>query len=293
MVYLKEAKPIVSVLICARNAEKYIRSCIQSLLKQKFTDFEVIIVDDLSSDKTSKIIREFKDNRIKYFRNQKWLGISKSRNVCLKHAKGVYLFFTDSDCIVSEDWLAQGLKYLHTSEIAGVEGKTYYVSKNYKPTLSDHSFVNSPGDFLTGNVAYKRCIVSKIGGFDERYTYLEDRDFALRILKFGEIKFNPNMLVFVHQQTLTPKDIINRSNANRNRVYLFKKFNDKRYMTWRVVDPRGLAAILFPPLIFTMLFSSNVKKSDDFKLIPFKYVSAIYGRVKLWKECAKERVFLI
>lgn len=292
-VSLTETEPLVSVLVCVRNAEKYIGECIESILQQTFKNFELVIVDDFSCDLTRRIIMKYKDKRIKFFKNSKWLGISKSRNTCLKQANGEYFFFTDSDCVVSKDWIEQGLKYFKDRQCVGVEGKTFYVSRNYKPTFSDHYCESFPGDFMTGNIAYRKSVAKKVGGFDERFTCHEDQDFGLRVLNFGRIEFNKDMLVFVQKQTLSPKELIKRSNAIKNRVYIFKRFKVKRCIAWRFVDPVSLGMIMFPPLIFTSLFLYQFKTIDDFKLVPFKYINIVYSRLQLWRESAKERVFLI
>jgi len=288
-------KSNVSVVICIRNTEKYIGKCIRSLLDQTFKDFEVVIIDDGSNDNTRSIIKNFDDKRIRYFRNRTSLGIAKSRNKGLKLSKGKYIFFTDGDCIVTEGWLEEGLKSLENRNCVGVEGKIYYISKEYKPTFSDHVFskIEHGGQFMTGNVAYERSIIERVGGFDERYGYHEDRDLALRILKHGKIRLNHNMIVYVQQQTRTPKDIIRSVGAIRNRVYLFKRFGERKLMFWRIVKPFNLAKMLFPPLILVSLFFYTFKISDDFKLLPFTYVYAILERLQLWKTCAEERVFLI
>jgi glycosyltransferase involved in cell wall biosynthesis len=283
----------VSVLLCVKNVENTIEACLKSILQQTFENLELVVVDDSSNDKTRDILYEFRDKRIRYFRNENWVGISKSRNLCVKYAKGDYLFFTDGDCVVSRDWIKQGLRFLLDLEYDGVEGKTYYVSEHYKPTLSDHSFVSKRGKFMTGNIGYKKSVVKRVGGFDERYSCFEDRDLGLRILRVGKIGFNKNMLVYVQQETLTPQDLVKRSNAIRNRVYLFKKFRDKENIAWRVVDPVGLAKIIFPLLTFSGLFFGRCKKLADFRLLPFGYINAIYSRLQLWNESAKERVFLI
>ena len=191
--------------MCVRNVEKHIGNCIKSILEQTFTDFEIILIDDLSNDRTKNIIEMFNDKRIRYFRNKKWLGISKNRNLGIKYAKGEYIFFTDGDCVVSKNWIEQGLKFLKNQDCAGVEGKIYYVSRYYKPSFSDHAHENKPGEFMTGNIAYKRNVVEKVGGVDERYSYHEDKDLGLRVLRVGKIKFNPNMIVFVQKQVLTPR----------------------------------------------------------------------------------------
>ena len=283
----------VSVLMCVRNVEKYVGNCVRSILDQTFTDFEIVIIDDLSNDKTKEIIESFNDNRIRYCRNDKWLGIAKSRNHGLKYAKGDYVFFTDGDCIVSKDWIEQGFKSLKERGCAGVEGKSYYVSEEYKPTFSDHTYESGRGKFMTDNIAYKRSIVESVGGFDERYSYHDDRDLGLRILSKGKIEFNPKMIVYVQKETVSPKGLIKHSPILKDRVYLFKRFHDKEIVSWRIVEPWSLAKILCPPLIFTSLLTNNFKTLDDYKLLPFTYINTILERLRLWRECAKERAFLI
>jgi glycosyltransferase involved in cell wall biosynthesis len=293
--YFNEENTVdISVLICVKNVEKYICPCIRSILNQTYIDFEIVIVEEFdSSDRTEKIIENFKDKRIRYFRNEEWLGISKSRNRAIKYAEGKYIFFTDGDCIVSADWIEQGLKSLEENDCVAVEGKSYNVGEEYEPTFSDHIYEMRQGEFMTNNMAYKKSIVERVGGFDERYSFHEDRDLALRIKRCGKIEFNPNMKVYVQQQTLTPKDLIKRSDALKNKVFLFKRFGEKKCIVWRIVEPISLAEALFPPIIFTSLLFKRFAKKADFKLLPFKYINLVCSRLKLWKESAKERVFLI
>jgi glycosyltransferase involved in cell wall biosynthesis len=286
--------PNVSVLLCVRNEEKYIGDCIKSILSQTYEDFEVIIVDDMSNDHTQTIIKEFDDERIRHFRNEEWRGIAKSRNKGLKHAKGEYVFFTDGDCRVPNSWIEEGLKSLKSPGCVGVEGRIYYISKDHKPTLSDRVIENvNGGHFTTGNVAYKRSVVKAAGGFDERLERLSDRDIAFKIMKYGEIRFNPKMIVYHPQVIQTPRELIETASRARNRVYLFKKYRDTEGMLWRIVYPRNLAKALFPPLILISLLFHKVKNANDFRLMPYTYVSVVKERLQLWETCAREKVFLI
>ncbi len=134
--------PYVSVVMCARNAEKTIEKCINTILNQTFKNFEIVLIDDMSTDKTANIIMKFNDERIRYFRNDVWLKIAKSRNKSLKYARGKYIFFTDADCTVAPNWIEEGLKYLENKNCIGVEGKVTYVSEDYEPTFSDHVMEN-------------------------------------------------------------------------------------------------------------------------------------------------------
>lgn len=290
---LQELEISVSVLMCVKNVEKYIGNCVKSILNQTFKDFEIVIVDDDSNDKTESIIENFKEKRIRYFKNEKWLGITKSRNRSLECANGEYIFFTDGDCVVSQDWIEQGLQFLKHSDCAGVEGQIYYVSEKYEPNFSDHNYQRGRGKFATGNIAYKRSIVEGVGGFDERYSYFEDRDLGFRVMRSGKIEFNPNMVVYVQKEALTYKGLIKNASIIKNRVYLFKRFQDKETISWRIVDPWSLEKILCPPLVFSNLFFNKFKTLDDYRLLPFTYVKTFLERLYLWRECAKERVFLI
>lgn len=284
----------VSVLLTIRNAEKHVGSCLTSLLDQTFSDFEIVMIDDVSSDKTKEIIEKFEDQRIRYFRNKRWLGLSASRNECLKHATGDYVFFTNGDCLVSKNWIEEGLKYLRTSNCIGVEGKTYYVSNEYNPTRSDDVVENiTGGQYPTCNMAYVKSVLDDIGGFDEKYTYMEDRDLALRAKRIGKIRFNPNMIVCHQKRTLTSREFVRKAKTIRNRVLIYKKLHDKSFFTWRIYYPMNLVAILFPPLIIHSLLSRKYKTKEDFALFPFIYISLIYERLSFWDMCARERIFLI
>src|SRR5665647_3610367 len=201
----KEMGTNVSVLLTVRNVDKYISYCISALLNQTYNDFEIIIIDDVSSDNTKKMIEKFTDNRIRYIRNTEWLGLSKSRNKCLELANGDYLFFTDGDCAVSKNWISEGLKYLKNTDNVGIEGKTYYVSKEYKSTRSDDVVENKKGGlFMTCNIAYKKQVLKIIGGFDEKFTFHEDRDLAFRALKQGKIAVSYTHLRAHERKTFTP-----------------------------------------------------------------------------------------
>ncbi len=90
--------PKISIIVPVYNAEKYIKHCIESILKQTYTDFELLLINDGSSDNSGLICDEYAqiDSRIKVF-HQKNNGVSSARNLGLKKAKGAYITFSDSD----------------------------------------------------------------------------------------------------------------------------------------------------------------------------------------------------
>ena len=91
--------PLISVIMTAHNADRYIRYSIESILSQTYTNIELIIINDASKDKTSKIIEEYanKDKRITYICNNTNYGTYVSKNIGIKHSKGQYITFQDAD----------------------------------------------------------------------------------------------------------------------------------------------------------------------------------------------------
>lgn len=286
-------KPLVSVVVCVRNGETTVRSCIESLLNQTFKEYEVVIVDDASTDRTAEIIKGFRDQRIKYLKNKDWSGLVKSRNTGLKNADGKYFFFTDADMTVYENWIEEGLSGF-TSNYVGVEGKIIYVSEDYQPTFSDVVMENRNGQqFMTGNIAYRKDIIETVGYFNEKISYLHDRELGLRIIKHGKVRFNRNMIAIHPKVTLTPKKLIASANRIEERPYLFKKFGDKALVSWHIVNPFNLAKIFFPGLIMASLFWNKFRTKEDYNLLPYSYVYAVLERMHIWKASTRERVFLI
>jgi glycosyltransferase involved in cell wall biosynthesis len=285
----------VSVAICVFNEEEYIEECVRSLLRQTYGNFELIIVDDHSTDNTGNIVRSLSDERLRYFRNEEKLGIGKCRNISLALSSGEYIFFTDGDCTARKDWIQQGVETFEEKRCAGIEGTIYYVSEHYQPTFCDHVIKNETGGkFITANMAYRKDIIRLVGGFDEKYTYNSDRNLGLKVLRTGAlICYEANMVVYHPRVIMGVKEFVRNANRVKNKVYLFKQFQDRQGISWRIVYPRNLIVILFPPAIVLSLFINRYRKWDDFRLLPFIYVRAIYERFSLWRECIRERVFLI
>ncbi len=146
---------------------------------------------------------------------------------------------------------------------------------------------------MTGNEAYRKNLVLALAGFDERMGSLADRDFGLRAMKFGNVCFNPKMVVYHPRVTRTPKMLLKSAANTANRVYLFKRFGEKKFVLWRLVSPFNLVKALFPPLIFMSLFFNRFRSADDFRLLPYSYVYVILERLTIWKTSVTERVFLI
>ena len=90
-------KPFVSIIIPTFNRSKYLKRAISSALNQTYEKIEIIIIDDNSDDETDSVVRDFKDERIKYYKNNKNKGPTFSRNKGIRLSKGEYITFLDDD----------------------------------------------------------------------------------------------------------------------------------------------------------------------------------------------------
>lgn len=101
----------VSVIVPVYNTEKYLKNCIDSLLKQNFEDYEIIVINDLSPGDAEEIIKSYNDKKIVYIKNKTNKGIGYNRNLGIKKAKGEYVCFIDSDDYVKEDFISKMYNY--------------------------------------------------------------------------------------------------------------------------------------------------------------------------------------
>ena len=113
-------KPSVSIIIATYNRDKYIKKAVSSALKQTYSNYEVVFVDDGSTDNTEKIINEFNSSKLNYIKKQH-SGCWPSKNSGIENAKGDYIVFLDSDDFLSNDYIENGL-----NEIEKMPGYDYY-----------------------------------------------------------------------------------------------------------------------------------------------------------------------
>lgn len=110
---MENNRPEISVLIPVYNTEeKYLRECVESILNQTFTNFELIILNDGSSNNVEEIIKSYDDKRILYYKNEKTEGITKSRNKLISLASGKYIAIQDHDDISFPDRLEKEYNFL-------------------------------------------------------------------------------------------------------------------------------------------------------------------------------------
>ena len=162
-------KPKFSIIVPVYNTEKYLKRCLDSIKSQSFKDYEVIIVNDGSTDNSSSIIGKYSYNVI----NQKNQGLSMARNNGVKKAKGEYLIFLDSDDYIEKDLLKEINKSLSNSpDLVRFQIKEVFDNKDYI------NYKEEPFENKTGVEAFK--LITKYHFVENAWAYAIKREYYLK-----------------------------------------------------------------------------------------------------------------
>ncbi|MEQ8972795.1 MAG: glycosyltransferase [Coleofasciculus sp. C1-SOL-03] len=183
--------PLVSVIIPVFNGEKTIRETIESVLQQTVADFELMVINDGSTDNTLSVISQIKDSRLKVFSYAN-AGLAASRNRGISQATGTYISFIDADDLWTADKLEAQIKALEANPQAGVAYSwTDWIDESgqfLRP--GGHIIANGNvydklllRDFIEGgsNVLVLAKAFAEVGGFDESLNAVEDWEMWLRL----------------------------------------------------------------------------------------------------------------
>ena len=287
---------LVSIVVPTYNRSRSIGECLEGLLVQSHRNLEIIISDDNSSDRTVSIVTEFmrSDPRIKLIRTSINSGPAGARNRGIKKARGDFIFFTDDDVVVSPDWISVGLRLFEDIECVGIEGEVIYVSSTYHPRYSDRVVSNRSGNnFMMANMAYKKDVLFQAGLLNESFRVMEDRDLALRVLKYGNIVFSKDFSVTHMREQRTLKSFLLEARGSATWVQ-FNLINKQRNrMVWFVYQPFKLLALFFPPLIFSKYFTAEFKSPFDYLLLLALYPRLWYERILAWRWAIRYNKFMI
>lgn len=215
-------KPIVSIIIATYNSQKTIRKALDSVIGQKYQEWECIIVDGLSSDNTIKIVKKYveQDKRIRFI-SEKDNGIYNAFNKGWKMANGDWVYYLGSDDKLSYDSFTMLSQYLNTcsKNIAVISGDVIRHSRLGKIRVEkSRGFFGSHQAKLT-----KKSIIEKIGGFDEKYKILADYDMYIRIEGLGYQAVNINTIIAEFYSGGASESIKNLRKIFMERYVLMKK----------------------------------------------------------------------
>lgn len=203
MLYLENMiNPLISVVIPAFQEEKFLPRVLQSVLGQEYKNFELIVVDNNSSDKTAEIAKKF-GAKVLFEPRQ---GVGFARQAGFLAAKGDIIATTDADAILPENWLSRIAKeFKNDNDLAAFGGLYTLYSGPVTARLAIFYLARflwiwdkicSGGWNLAGaNLAVRKSAFLRVGGFDTRFSLCEDVDISRRLRNVGEVAFDPNFRV--------------------------------------------------------------------------------------------------
>ena len=219
--------PLVSVIMNCYNGEKYLREAIKSVINQTYKNWEIIFWDNQSKDKSSKILKSFKDKRIKYFRSKNFSKLYKARNLAISKAKGKFISFLDVDDYWINTKLEKQINLLKKEKNLILVYSNVFILNNSNKSYKLFAKDTLPSGKITQNLLnnyrmpiistiLKKSIFEKIK-FKSNYEIIGDFDFFTKLsLKglFGPIQ-EPLAYYRIHEK-----------NISRTKIDLFiKEFN--------------------------------------------------------------------
>ena len=182
----------ISVIVNFHNSEKYIKECINSILCQTYENLEIILWDNCSDDKSIEIVKGFKDNRIKYFYNNKKDSLYNARNKAIKASSGELIAFLDSDDWWEENYLSSRQESFNNEKYDYFYSNTNLVfdKKKLKKKLyrnrnlpSGKIYEDLSKDYfiIISGVIFRKNLFIKFGNFNEKFNIIGDYDFLMKI----------------------------------------------------------------------------------------------------------------
>ncbi|MBU1727501.1 MAG: glycosyltransferase [Candidatus Omnitrophica bacterium] len=268
------SNPLVSIIIPAKNAEKTLARCLDSLLVLDYDNYEIIIIDDFSQDETPVILSKYLP-KINIITNPVARGPSFSRNVGVFKARGEFFAFTDADCIVDKNWLKELLAGFALDGVISCGGsqdvpadetdfgKKVYLAMKKIGFISDYLRKSGEGILSvdhnpTCNVMYKKEAFRQEGGFLEELWPGEDVEFDFRLKKRGyRIVFNPKALVYHYKPQDTASFLRMMDRYGWAQGFLVKKYGIfRKIQAVPIIIPLVLVFIL--GLLIYKLFLTGI-----------------------------------
>lgn len=199
--------PRASIVISVFNAEKYIEQTLNSILNQKFSDFECVVVDDGSTDNTANIVKSYVDPRIKYFWQSNSGGPASPRNNGIKYALGEYVFIFDADDVMLPDKVGDSIAVLDN------EPDVDFLFTNFSSIDEDSGIINE--NFLEPYDTFWKAIngIPPVGGWVRL-----DTDAAVHALL--QVNYIGTSSVVLRRSALSSSDVFNEKLKNAD-DYLF------------------------------------------------------------------------
>jgi len=282
--------PRISVVICAFNAERTMDACLASLRTLRYPNYEVIVINDGSTDRTLEISQRYPEVRIFSQENK---GLSVARNVGYEHATGRIIAYTDSDCVVDPDWLTYlAYKFVHSGFVA-VGGPNLPPPEESRTAACVAASPGGPAHVLIDdevaehipgcNMAFLKTALQEIGGFDPIHRAAgDDVDLCWRLQNHGHaIGFSPAAMVWHFRRNTIKAYLKQQMGYGKAEAQLYFKhpfrFNMLGQSQWigRIYGDLGMSLFSRRPIIYHGVFGRGLfqtlyePSSSLFSYLPF------------------------
>ena len=257
---------MISVIIPAKNAARTLGLCLQAVLQQEGMlldqDYEVIVVDDGSTDGTAQIAQEYKVTVIR----QSTMGPAAARNSGARISKGTILAFTDADCAPSSTWLMDLTRPFQNPDVMGVKGvygthQTALVAR-FVQIEYEYKYARMRNqaaiDFIdTNNAAYRKEVFIQNGGFNEsfRVPSVEDQEFSFRLARKGyRLVFEPSAVVYHYHDRNLSEYLHRKFGIGYWKAFMLKWIPEKTFSDSHTAPTQRAEILLLAILLATIPF---------------------------------------
>lgn len=300
-------KPLVTVLMPVFNGEKFLSESIESILSQSFNNFEFLLIDDCSSDKSVQLIKSYNDNRIKLLQNNHNMGQAATMNRGIFEANGEFICRLDQDDVSTLERLEIQVKEMYKNDNTIIGTWAQVINQDskiigyVKHPIDNHSIVDSLSincALTHSSICVRKNHLIKLGGYSLKYNFAMDWELWIRASS-NKIKFLniPDFLVKIrsHPKQATRLNIsklnfdklslirntesliLTKNNLKAHRIWKFY-FNiintplKNNFMSYLYNIIRNLASINFFINLFTMIYYHKIlSKPDRFYNAPIIY----------------------
>jgi len=257
----KNSQPMVSIIMTCFNNCETLKDAISSVINQSYQNWELIFVDDGSTDQSLKVVNQIIDSRVKIFTLDKNYGRGISYQMGLNKANGKYIMFLDSDDWWYSNKIIKQIQYLKNNHKVMFVGSGLITSKNHKPigVRCNKKFSNITNKKITdpfiafATICIRDTIISKYS-FDKNLKVAQDSDF-LRTLCMNEQYSNLEDILYVYNESGS-FNWIKMKNALKNTKIGLKKYKQKFFLDYFL----NIMKINFKIFIYFILFSLRIEK---------------------------------
>lgn len=226
-----QISPVVSIVLPVKNGAQYIGKAIDSILNQTYTNFELIIIDDGSTDETVKIVNQYKDSRLRLI-SQENQGVAKAANRGFALSKGQYITRHDHDDISLPTRLEKQVQYLETHPECGMVGAWAHIWCADQPTERTHRHPTSPGEialalifdapFVNASCLFRKEVLQWSGGYCENEDRIPPEDYELfsRVSQKFDLANIPEYLMIYREVPNSQSSAIRSSQESKKKIFV-------------------------------------------------------------------------